>query len=107
MDTTWKSLASRLHPGYFSLVALAAGGGAFLLSLNHNGCGPYATKSLANALIVLALVAQAGALLYSIGQCLARVPGSGRGFLASLFLSVLAVPGAVVLAVFVNGVLCD
>ena len=99
-------LGSRLRPGHLSLFAFGVGLFALLLSLGHDQCSDYTGKSFLNGLVVVALITQGGSLVYAIARCVQRIPRAGRGLLVAIATSVLAVPGALFVAIAINGLLC-
>jgi hypothetical protein len=99
-------VAPRIHPGHFSVVACALGLLALGLSYGHDSCADYATKPVANGLLVAALLAQGGSLLYALALSVARVPRAVAGLAAAAVLSVVAVPCTAIAALAINGIMC-
>jgi hypothetical protein len=99
-------VAPRLHPGHLSVIAIALGLLALGLTYGHDSCAEYTAKSVANGLLVAALLVQAGSLLYAVGLSVARVPGALGGLAAAALLSVAAIPCALFAALAINGILC-
>ena len=99
-------VAPRIHPGHITVVAFALGLLAVCLAHGNDPCSDYGAKSLANGLIAMGLLVQAGSLLYAFGLALSRVQGALGGLGAAAVMSVLAVPAAGFAALLVNGLLC-
>jgi hypothetical protein len=93
-------------PGYFTAAAWVLGLVVLVVAKGHDGCTDYAAKPMLNALLVIALGLQVIAVVAAMMRVVGRVPGSGASLGLAFFMSVVAVPAAVVVYLAINGFIC-
>jgi hypothetical protein len=101
------SFSARIHPGHLSVLAILLCAPILVFAPGNDACSDYAGKHALNALVAAALVTQGGSLVFAICRCVAGVKGSLGGLVASIVLSILALPAAFFLLLVINGFLCD